>query len=102
MWGARLRPPHSTGTGLGLARVTHAYPQAPCLALYWLPRHTGVHTGVRKTSEKDFAIGLLILCFVDSPGLYCPTGWTTAGELGPSWNGLQMTGSTSGAICCPS
>ncbi|KAJ5193993.1 hypothetical protein N7491_001326 [Penicillium cf. griseofulvum] len=37
-----------------------------------------------------------------SPGLYCPTGWTTAGELGPSWNGLHVTGSTSGAICCPS
>ncbi|KAJ5604813.1 hypothetical protein N7510_009967 [Penicillium lagena] len=37
-----------------------------------------------------------------SPGLYCPTGWTTAGQLAGSWNGLDVAGSTSGAICCPS
>ncbi|EED13339.1 hypothetical protein TSTA_058280, partial [Talaromyces stipitatus ATCC 10500] len=37
-----------------------------------------------------------------SPGLYCPTGWTTAAPLAGLWNGLEVTGSTSGAICCPS
>ncbi|KAL4888085.1 hypothetical protein BDV59DRAFT_149826 [Aspergillus ambiguus] len=37
-----------------------------------------------------------------SPGLYCPTGWSTAGLLDTTWNGLEVTGSTSGAICCPS
>ncbi|KAJ5807873.1 hypothetical protein N7474_009142, partial [Penicillium riverlandense] len=37
-----------------------------------------------------------------SPGLCCPTGWTTAGQLAGSWDGLDVTGSTSGAICCPS
>ncbi|KAL4895329.1 hypothetical protein BDV59DRAFT_153665 [Aspergillus ambiguus] len=37
-----------------------------------------------------------------SPGLYCPTGWTTAAPLAGSWNGLEVTGGTSGAICCPS
>jgi hypothetical protein len=55
-----------------------------------------------KKASETFRKILLILCFVDSPGLYCPTGWTTAGELGSSWNGIHVTGSTSGAICCPS
>jgi hypothetical protein len=42
------------------------------------------------------------VCSLDSPGLYCPSGWSTAGQLAGSWNGLDVTGSTSGAICCPS
>ncbi|KAG2021840.1 hypothetical protein GB937_004388 [Aspergillus fischeri] len=37
-----------------------------------------------------------------SPGLYCPSGWATAGQLSGSWNGIDITSSSSGAICCPS
>ncbi|PKX88758.1 uncharacterized protein P174DRAFT_397707 [Aspergillus novofumigatus IBT 16806] len=36
-----------------------------------------------------------------SPGLYCPSGWATAGQLSGSWNGIDIISSTSGAICCP-
>ncbi|PKX90458.1 uncharacterized protein P174DRAFT_396030 [Aspergillus novofumigatus IBT 16806] len=36
-----------------------------------------------------------------SPGLYYPGGWATAGQLSESWNGIEITSSTSGAICCP-
>ncbi|EFW18370.1 hypothetical protein D8B26_005165 [Coccidioides posadasii str. Silveira] len=40
--------------------------------------------------------------YLYSPGLHCPRGWSTAGQITGSWQDLDVTGSTSGAICCPS
>ncbi|KMU81752.1 hypothetical protein CISG_02770 [Coccidioides immitis RMSCC 3703] len=38
--------------------------------------------------------------YLYSPGLHCPRGWSTAGQITGSWQDLDVTGSTSGAICC--